>query len=108
MYFYAKKFPLSGCNYDKLTKNNDNLIMKRCRNSMETWTTQAGKNFHSCKTVGWNYQFKEYNAMHSGPFQTLNKFSYVEISIRIQTESTVWFLTEMARRYRKRHGKVLR
>ena len=36
MYFYTKKLPLSGWNYDKLTKNNDNLIMKRCRNSMET------------------------------------------------------------------------
>ena len=65
MYFYTKKLPLSGWNYNKLTKNNDNLIMKRCRNSMETWTSHAGRNFHSCKTVGWNYQFKEYNAMQS-------------------------------------------
>ena len=26
MYFYTKKLPLSGWNYDKLTKNNDNLF----------------------------------------------------------------------------------
>ena len=90
MYFYAKKWSLSGWNYVKLTKNKNNLTIKRCRNSMETRTSQAGRNFHSFKTVAWNYQFEEYNAMqskgnptHSGPFQTQNWFWYVESSIRI-------------------------
>ena len=104
MYFYTKKLPLSSWNYDKLTKNNDNLIMKRCRNSMETWKSQPGRNFHSFKTVGWNYQFKEYNAMQSkanphilARFRLqisfhISNFSYFivfifQISIRVQTES---------------------
>ena len=56
---------------------------------METWKSQASKNFYSCrvlKKVAWNHKFEEYNAMqskanptHSGPFQTPDYFSYVQI-----------------------------